>query len=64
MAEIVVALDLPASEARQLLGRLPDVRWVKVGSVLFGHEGPGLVRELVARGLQVFLDLKWHDILV
>jgi orotidine-5'-phosphate decarboxylase len=35
---------------------------VKVGSVLFTREGPGLTRDLAARGLSVFLDLKWHDI--
>lgn len=62
MPEIVLALDLPASEARRLLDRLPALRWVKVGPVLFTREGPGLVRELVGRGLRVFLDLKWHDI--
>jgi orotidine-5'-phosphate decarboxylase len=60
--EIVLALDLPGPEARRLLDRLPALRWVKVGPVLFTREGPGLVRELVARGLRVFLDLKWHDI--
>lgn len=63
MAEIIVALDLPAgAEALALLDRLPEVRWVKVGSILMTREGPPLVRALVGRGLRVFLDLKWHDI--
>ena len=62
MAEIIIALDLPGDGARRLLDRIPEARWVKVGSILFAREGPALVRELVARGLQVFLDLKWHDI--
>ena len=63
MAELILALDLPArSDALRLLDRLPALRWVKVGSILMTAEGPALVRELVARGLQVFLDLKWHDI--
>lgn len=62
MAEIIVALDMPADAARRLLDRLPEVAWVKIGSILFAREGPPLVRELVGRGLKVFLDLKWHDI--
>ncbi|HWA58525.1 MAG TPA: orotidine-5'-phosphate decarboxylase, partial [Gemmatimonadales bacterium] len=62
MAEIIIALDLPANDARRLLDRIPSARWVKVGSILFTREGPALVRELQQRGLQVFLDLKWHDI--
>jgi orotidine-5'-phosphate decarboxylase len=63
MAEIILALDLPsAAEAMRLLDRLPEARWVKVGSILMTREGPPLVRALVGRGLRVFLDLKWHDI--
>jgi orotidine-5'-phosphate decarboxylase len=63
VAEVIVALDLPSgAEALALVDRLPEVRWVKVGSILMTREGPALVRELVARGLEVFLDLKWHDI--
>lgn len=63
MAELILALDLPDREpALRLLDRLPELRWVKIGSQLMTSEGPPLVRELVARGLSVFLDLKWHDI--
>ena len=63
MAEIIVALDLPSrDEALRWLDRAPSTQWAKVGSVLFTREGPLLVREIIARGIKVFLDLKWHDI--
>jgi orotidine-5'-phosphate decarboxylase len=63
MAEVILALDLPnGSEAMRLLDRIPEVRWVKVGSILMTREGAPLVRALIARGHRVFLDLKWHDI--
>jgi orotidine-5'-phosphate decarboxylase len=63
MAELIVALDVPAPDAAfRLLDRIPEARWVKVGPVLFTREGPSLVRRLRERGLSVFLDLKWHDI--
>lgn len=63
MAEVIIALDLPGgSDAIRLLDRLPDARWVKVGSILMTREGPDLIRVLSDRGLRVFLDLKWHDI--
>jgi orotidine-5'-phosphate decarboxylase len=63
MTELIVALDLAsADEALRLADRLPDLRWVKVGPVLFVREGPGMIRALQERGLQVFLDLKWLDI--
>jgi orotidine-5'-phosphate decarboxylase len=62
--DIAIALDLPSAAAALALvdavGGGAD--WYKVGSVLFVREGPALVRELVARGKSVFLDLKWHDI--
>lgn len=63
MAELILALDLESRDAAlRLLDRMPGVGWVKVGSILFTREGPGLVREVVGRGHRVFLDLKWHDI--
>jgi orotidine-5'-phosphate decarboxylase len=63
MAELILALDVPrANEALRLLDRLPGLRWVKLGPILMTREGPDLVRTLLDRGLQVFLDLKWHDI--
>jgi len=63
VAEIIVALDLESElDALRLLDRIPDARWVKVGSVLMTREGPSLLHELHSRGLRIFLDLKWHDI--
>ena len=63
MAELIVAFDLSSGrEALALAARLPGLRWAKIGPVLYTREGPAIVREFVARGLRVFLDLKWHDI--
>lgn len=63
MAEVIVALDTPSGrKALQVVDALGDARWAKVGSVLFTAEGPAVVRELRSRGINVFLDLKWHDI--
>jgi orotidine-5'-phosphate decarboxylase len=63
VAELIVAFDVPSGrEALALATRLPGLQWVKIGPVLFVREGPALVREFAARGLRVFLDLKWHDI--
>lgn len=63
MSELILALDVPrGADALRLLDRMPELRWVKVGPILMTREGPGFVRELIGRGLKVFLDLKWHDI--
>ncbi|MDR9497701.1 MAG: orotidine-5'-phosphate decarboxylase [Hydrogenovibrio sp.] len=61
---IVVALDYDQPEsALALVDQLnpADCR-LKVGKELFAAGGPNLVRALVARQFDVFLDLKYHDI--
>lgn len=63
MAELIVAFDLPSGrDALAMASRLKALRWAKIGPVLFGREGPALVKEFTQRGIRVFLDLKWHDI--
>ena len=61
---LIVALDVPTADAaRALVDRLAGrVGMFKVGSQVFTAAGPDLVREIVARGERVFLDLKYHDI--
>jgi orotidine-5'-phosphate decarboxylase len=63
-SRIIVALDYPSlGEARAMAARLDPQRVrVKVGKELFTRAGPAAVEELSARGFQVFLDLKYHDI--
>jgi orotidine-5'-phosphate decarboxylase len=61
--EVIVALDYPDPEAAfELVGRLPEGTWYKVGLELFTRAGPPVVRRLVDEGRHVFLDLKLHDI--
>lgn len=62
--KIIVALDYAdAASAMMLVERLdPALCRVKVGKELFTAAGPELVRALAARGFEVFLDLKFHDI--
>ena len=61
---LIVAVDVStADEARALVDRLAgQVGMFKIGSQLFTAAGPDIVREIVARGEKVFLDLKYHDI--
>jgi orotidine-5'-phosphate decarboxylase len=61
---IVVALDVADRDsALSLVEKLSGlVGMFKIGKQLFTAEGPGLVREIIAAGEKVFLDLKYHDI--
>lgn len=64
MKNIVVALDFSTpKEALEFVDQLsPDACRVKVGKELFTQSGPDLVKALVQRDFDVFLDLKFHDI--
>lgn len=61
---VIIALDFEnAAQARALVRHLGDaVDFYKVGMELYAAEGMQLVRELIAEGKQVFLDLKLYDI--
>ncbi len=61
---LIVALDVPtAAQAQKLVAAVGEAAsFYKVGKQLFTAEGPQVVRDLVASGRKVFLDLKYHDI--
>lgn len=63
-SKIFVALDVENKE--KALEIVSDLRGLgacfKIGKQLFTSTGPELVREIVAMGEDVFLDLKYHDI--
>ena len=61
---IIVALDFPSEkETMQLVDQLePSLCRLKVGKELFTRCGPSLVKQLVDKNFDVFLDLKYHDI--
>jgi orotidine-5'-phosphate decarboxylase len=61
---IIVALDVEsAEEARRLVAALgSSVQFYKVGMELYAAAGLDFVRELLADGKDVFLDLKFYDI--
>ena len=62
--KLIVALYVSTSaEARKIVASVGDSALTyKVGMQLYTAEGPSIVRELVASGRRVFLDLKYHDI--
>jgi len=62
--QIIVALDQPvADKAMDMAAKLdPSLCRVKVGKELFTSAGPSILDGLHARGFEIFLDLKFHDI--
>ncbi len=61
---LIVALDVSsAAAAQKIVAAVGDSAFFyKVGKQLCTAEGPAIVRDLVACGRRVFLDLKFHDI--
>lgn len=61
---LIVALDVSsAAAAQKIVAAVGDSALTyKVGLQLYTAEGPQVVRDLVASGRRVFLDLKYHDI--
>ncbi len=62
--KLIVALDVATAElARRMVMQLRGaVGMFKIGSQLFTAAGPEIVRQVIAGGDGVFLDLKFHDI--
>lgn len=63
--DVIIALDFPTlDETLAFLDQFPagEKPFVKIGMELFYAEGPDAVRKIKARGHQIFLDLKLHDI--
>lgn len=60
---IIVPLDVPTEAAAlELIDRLPDVTFWKVGLELFVATGERLLHTLKRKDKKIFLDLKFHDI--
>lgn len=61
---LIVALDVSsAAAAQKIVAAVGDsAHTFKVGMQLYTAEGPQIVRDLIASGRNVFLDLKYHDI--
>ena len=61
--KIILAIDgLNILEAKVILEKCPNIKWVKVGLELFTREGPNAIKILKNLNKKIFLDLKFHDI--
>ena len=62
--DVIIALDFKDAEtALSFLDKFTEEKpFVKIGMELFYAAGPSIVKEVKARGHNVFLDLKLHDI--
>ena len=63
-SDVIIALDFKdMQETTTFLDKFTEEKpFVKIGMELFYGEGPSIVREVKARGHNIFLDLKLHDI--
>ncbi|MFI3286311.1 MAG: orotidine-5'-phosphate decarboxylase [Rikenellaceae bacterium] len=62
--DVIIACDFASAEQTfAFLDKFSEEKpFVKIGMELFYAEGPEIVRQIKARGHQIFLDLKLHDI--
>jgi len=62
--KVVIALDYDnKQQALAFIEQLdPSTCRLKIGKEMFTHFGPEFVKLVVAKGFDVFLDLKFHDI--
>jgi orotidine-5'-phosphate decarboxylase len=61
--QIIVPLDVPTkADAIDLIEKLPQVSFWKVGLELFVSAGPEILTILKQQQKRIFLDLKFHDI--
>jgi len=62
--KIIVALDY--SDTKDVIrfadSVTPSLCRLKVGKELFTHAGPEVVSDLIKKGFDIFLDLKFYDI--
>ncbi|MCO6536639.1 orotidine-5'-phosphate decarboxylase [Gilliamella sp.] len=61
---IIVAVDFPdVKSAWNFIDRVdPKDCRIKIGKELFTHAGPDFIKQIMKKGFDVFLDLKFHDI--
>jgi orotidine-5'-phosphate decarboxylase len=61
--ELITVLDVDTrEEALRIIEASEGCDWYKIGSQLFTRCGPDIVKEVLAMGRQVMLDLKFYDI--
>ncbi|NLI09347.1 MAG: orotidine-5'-phosphate decarboxylase [Elusimicrobia bacterium] len=61
--ELITALDLELDKAEEIVKKLSkDVKYYKIGPVLFMRHGVKAIDMVKKHGGEVFLDLKLHDI--
>jgi len=61
--ELITVLDMDSrEEALRAVDLCGTCQYFKIGSQLFTRCGPAIVQEILGKGKNVFLDLKFHDI--